>query len=147
METPTGRWIAELILAHIDELAVEVATIARQTIPLYASLPPDVVKQRFVESYQAQAQTFAQGSMEPLRAYMEPTITARIQSGADAASLIQLVTVLHDGVRRLIEQDRAANPARANEAVRQVETVNKNLRLMFSEINLRYLTKPPKPPA
>ncbi|HMA33583.1 MAG TPA: hypothetical protein VKY74_03805 [Chloroflexia bacterium] len=146
MESPTGSWLADLIRGHQDLLAAELATAARREIPWYAALPPAEVEARFQAFYTAFAAACAAGDVAPLRAYLESAVADRMQQGLGAQNLIGLAMISRGGVRGLIEAERAADPERADQAVRQIKALLTAIRLILSEINLRQLIRPPGPP-
>ncbi|HMA36473.1 MAG TPA: hypothetical protein VKY74_18595 [Chloroflexia bacterium] len=148
METPTGTWLAELILSHLDELAATLGEAARRDIPLYRAMEPAVVHPLFAALYQVLAQTLAAGDMAPMRTYLQHVTVSRIRDGAAAASFIKLAEISDATVDRLVQRELPHDPAFAAEALRQVHTVSQNVRLILSEINLQLLSqRPPSSPA
>jgi hypothetical protein len=141
METPIGTWLSQLVLAHLDELAQEMAAEARRTMPMYRAMDPEVVQPLFVALYQVLAQSFAVGDIAPLRSYLERVTADRIRDGASADGFIKLAGLSQQGITRLIQQELAQNPARAADAIRMAQTVNNNARLILSEINLRLINR------
>ena len=143
METPIGTWLSQLVLAHLDELAREMGTEARRTMPIYRAMEPEVVHPLFVALYQVLAQSFAVGDIAPLRAYLERVTADRIRDGASADGFIKLAELSQQGIVRLIRQELPQDPERAADAIRMAQNVNNNARLMLSEINLRLLNRRP----
>jgi|SwirhisoilCB3_FD_contig_41_2220259_length_506_multi_2_in_0_out_0_1 hypothetical protein len=141
METPIGTWLSQLVLAHLDELAQEMAAEARRTMPMYRAMDPEVVQPLFVALYQVLAQSFAVGDIAPLRSYLERVTADRIRDGASADGFIKLAGLSQQGITRLIQQELAQNPERAADAIRMAQTVNNNARLILSEINLRLINR------
>ena len=141
METPIGAWLSQLVLTHLDELAQEMATEARRTMPIYRAMDPEVVHPLFAALYQVLAQSFAVGDIGPLRFYLERVTAERMRDGASADGFIKLAELSHHGLVRLIRQELAQDPERAAEAMRVAQNVNNNARLMLSEINLRLINR------
>ena len=141
METPIGTWLSQLVLAHLDELAQEMAAEARRTMPMYRAMDPEVVQPLFVALYQVLAQSFAVGDIAPLRSYLERVTADRIRDGASADGFIKLAGLSQQGITRLIQQELAQNPECAADAIRMAQTVNNNARLILSEINLRLINR------
>ena len=141
METPIGTWLSQLVLTHLDELAREMATEARRTMPIYRAMDPEVVHPLFVALYQVLAQSFAAGDIAPLRFYLERVTADRMRDGASADGFIKLADLSHQGITRLIRQAAAGDPARIADAMRIEQSVNSNARLMLSEINLRLINR------
>jgi hypothetical protein len=141
METPIGTWLSQLVLTHLDELAQEMATEARRTMPIYRAMDPEVVHPLFVTLYQVLAQSFAVGDTAPLRAYLERVTADRIRDGASADGFIKLAELSHQGLTRLIRQELPQDPERAADAIRIAQNMNNNARLILSEINLRLINR------
>jgi hypothetical protein len=141
METPIGTWLSQLVLTHLDELAQEMATEARRTMPIYRAMDPEVVHPLFVALYQVLAQSFAVGDTAPLRAYLERVTADRIRDGASADGFIKLAELSHQGLTRLIRQELPQDPERAADAIRIAQNMNNNARLILSEINLRLINR------
>ncbi|HEX6607442.1 MAG TPA: hypothetical protein VF276_11060 [Chloroflexia bacterium] len=141
METPIGTWLSQLVLTHLDELAQEMATEARRTMPIYRAMDPEVVHPLFVALYQVLAQSFAVGDTAPLRAYLERVTADRMRDGASADGFIKLAELSHQGLTRLIRQELPQDPERAADAIRIAQNMNNNARLILSEINLRLINR------
>jgi hypothetical protein len=141
METPIGTWLSQLVLTHLDELAQEMATEARRTMPIYWAMEPQVVHPLFAALYQVLAQSFAVGDTAPLRAYLERVTADRMRDGASADGFIKLAELSQQGLLRLIRQELPQDPERAADAIRIAQNMNNNARLMLSEINLRLINR------
>jgi hypothetical protein len=141
METPIGTWLSQLVLTHLDELAQEMATEARRTMPIYRAMEPQVVHPLFAALYQVLAQSFAVGDTAPLRAYLERVTADRMRDGASADGFIKLAELSQQGLLRLIRQELPQDPERAADAIRIAQNMNNNARLMLSEINLRLINR------
>ncbi|HET7080165.1 MAG TPA: hypothetical protein VFM49_22255 [Chloroflexia bacterium] len=141
METPIGTWLSQLVLTHLDELAQEMATEARRTMPIYRAMEPEVVHPLFAALYQVLAQSFAVGDTAPLRAYLERVTADRMRDGASADGFIKLAELSQQGLLRLIRQELPQDPERAADAIRIAQNMNNNARLMLSEINLRLINR------
>jgi hypothetical protein len=141
METPIGTWLSQLVLTHLDELAQEMATEARRTMPIYRAMEPEVVHPLFAALYQVLAQSFAVGDTAPLRAYLERVTADRMRDGASADGFIKLAELSQQGLLRLIRQELPQDPERAADAIRIAQNMNNNALLMLSEINLRLINR------
>jgi hypothetical protein len=147
VDDPTRTWLANLLLAHIDELATRLADASRRDIPLYAAMDPAVVHQLYVQLYRVIAQSFAEASITPMRTHLTQVTATRMRDGAAAVAIIMLAAISRDEMQRFIDREAAGDPVRAAEATRLATTLNNNVRLIMSEINLRLLSEnpPPKP--
>ena len=142
MDESTGSWLARLMRANMDELATEVAAAARQRVPVYAAMPPQELHTAFVTSFQTVAETFATGHLTPMRDHLRAIVEERIRTGASATSLIEVISCTRTAIDHLIDRESSAGPDRKAEAKRLSASVFNNMRLIFSEANLRALTQP-----
>jgi hypothetical protein len=141
MDQPIGRWLSHLMLTNIDELATEVTADARQRVPVYAAMPPQELHAAFITSFQTVAATFATGDLTPMRDHLREIVEERIRTGASATSLIEVISSTRAAIDHLIERESGADEARKAEAKRLSATVFNNMRMIFSEANLRALTQ------
>ena len=146
---PIGSWLAQLIQAHLEELAAGLGDAARQQIPLYRALDPALVQLLFTAFYQVLAQTFALNDIMPMRRYLENVTSDRIRDGASAAAFIQLAAIGATQLNLLLAQAAPDDPHLIREATRHLQSVNTQVRLILSEINLHLATHvpPTSPPA
>jgi hypothetical protein len=135
--TAGGPWIAALIEANLDALAVEAAAEGCERIPFYRTLPRGELEQGFRYSWQMQASAFY-GDPLPLRNHMRAIVTARVESGATIADMMDASDLMRDLLVARIHAALAPRPT--HEAVRQVEALHKTLRMLISGINLQLLT-------
>jgi hypothetical protein len=142
MSTATGPWLAALIQAHIEDLAEALGEAARRDIPFYQAIPPQQVQHLFRALYQAVAATVEAGDLLPMRTHLEQITAARIRAGVAASSYIALVPLSQANLLALIERDGSSDRALKADAIRVVQSIHTNARLMLSEINLRLLSHP-----
>ncbi|HMA33034.1 MAG TPA: hypothetical protein VKY74_01035 [Chloroflexia bacterium] len=143
MPGESNAWLTELIRAHQAEMAASIAARARQRIPLYAGMPPSQVQAIFERVYQVMAQSLASGDLTVMRAFMQQAIVERLQAGAPAPDLIALIPSLGDEVRAVVDRESATDPRQTAQALRQLQTLISNMRMIVSEINLSLLKTPP----
>lgn len=146
MDVPTGTWLSQLILAHLDPLAAQAVTTAQAQVPWYREIGRDRLHTVFKAAYATLATIFPANDLTPMRQYMEQVIAERLQQGAPAEGLIHVATILEAGVLALIDQEREAAPQHTVAATRQMQVATKNLLLIISGINLRVLSKLPSLP-
>ncbi|HMA37057.1 MAG TPA: RsbRD N-terminal domain-containing protein [Chloroflexia bacterium] len=138
MPTPIDPWLADLIQTHLDSLAADMIAYVRQSSPAHQRLDPAAVRAGFVAFYQALAAVVATGDPAPMRTHLRQVIPLRLQAGASGADLVRLVDTLQEQVLQLIDAAAGA-PAQAQSARRHLTTVQNNVRLIVSEINLQHL--------
>ena len=144
MDQSTGLWLARLMRAHMDDLATEVTADARRHVPVYAAMPGEDLHAAFITSFRTVAETFATGDLTPMRDHLRAIVEERIRSGASATSLIDVVSCTRAAIDRLIDREGGAAEDRKAEAKRLSASVFNNMRMIFSEANLRALTQPRK---
>ena len=143
MDEAEGRsQVAEQIERQGEMLVAWAAARANAQIPFYCELPSTAVEQMFRDDFQAIAAVLDAPDLVQLRSYVEASTTQRIVAGAPATVLIAGATLLEDGVRYLIESDSDLDTVAPTEAMRRVQMVVKNMRMIVSGINLRLLTHP-----
>ena len=142
MDQSTGLWLARLMRANMDELAIEVTADARRRVPVYAAMPTQELHAAFIVSFRTVAETFATGDLTPMRDHLRAIVEERIRTGASATSLIEVISCTRTAIDHLIDRESSAGPDRKAEAKRLSASVFNNMRLIFSEANLRALTQP-----
>ncbi len=154
MRATTADWLAASITAHRDRLAGDLGAFAQQQVPFYSTFDRAQLLEGMQQYFEAMARAIAGTDMTPLRAYLEQTIAAQIQQGAEGANYIGLINYADDLVAALITQE-ATDAAQGDDARRTASSTSRNARLIVSEINLKLLIDPayyddgplPYPPA
>lgn len=142
MQQTTGAWLEALILAHLDELTDELVQVAQRDLPAYAGLPGEEITARFVWIYRGTALALGQGDLAPRNAERDAGVARRMRGSATAADMMHLTGVIEGALQRLIQAASADQPARQAEALRQMRAMQNNMRLAFSNLNIRLLTDP-----
>jgi hypothetical protein len=137
--TTRGPWIAALIEANLDALAVEAAAEGCRRIPFYRTLPRAELEQGYRTSWQMQATAF-NGDLAPLRNHMRAIVTARVESGATVGDMMDAADLMRDVLIARIRATPAPAATPIHEAIRQVEALHTTLRMLISGINLQLLT-------
>jgi hypothetical protein len=126
---------------HGEDLSATLAQATQRQIPFYTTWEVAHIHESIAEYIQALAQVFATGDMAPVRACLEPLVSARIRQGATGTDYIWLLDRVEESMRGLIEHQTPADPRRTTEASRLIRSASRNARLIISEINLQTLTR------
>ena len=78
MDQSTGLWLARLMRANMDELAIEVTADARRRVPVYAAMPTQELHAAFIASFRTVAETFATGDLTPMRDHLRFAADVRL---------------------------------------------------------------------
>ncbi len=141
MTATTADWLAASITAHSAVLAGDLGAFAQQQVPFYSTIDRARLLAGMQRYFEARARAIADTDMAPLRAYLEQTLSAQIQQGAEGAIYIGLINHADDLVAALIAHE-APNAAQGDDARRTARSTSRNARLIVSEINLKLLTDP-----
>ena len=141
--TDPAEWLADLILAHLSQLTAQATAHARAQVPWYQAQPEARIHNLLAGDYRALAVALRANDIPGLRVHVERVTQDCIRSGAPAIELIQVAELVEAEVRILIEADLTENSALAADAMRRMQTLTKNIRMIISAINLRLLTNLP----